>query len=103
MKTDKPEINIKNKKAFFDYEILETYTAGIQLVGSEIKSIREGHITLKGSYCFVDKEEIFVKGMEISTYKYSNKSTLVSTLCSVIACCCPFCDYYLSKPDNTTE
>src|ERR1035437_7859408 len=70
-KSPRPEINIKNKKAFFDYAMIEHFTAGIQLVGSEIKSIREGHITLKGSHCFVDKNEIFVKGMDIQTYKHS--------------------------------
>lgn len=73
-KSPRPEINIKNKKAFFDYAMIEHFTAGIQLVGSEIKSIREGHITLKGSHCFVDKGEIFVKGVEIATYKHAGPS-----------------------------
>lgn len=70
-KKPRPEINIKNKKAFFDYHMIEDFTAGIQLVGSEIKSIREGNITLKGSHCFVDNGELFVKGMDIQTYKHS--------------------------------
>ena len=70
-KQERPEVNIKNKKAFFDYAMLEHFTAGIQLVGSEIKSIREGHITLKGSHCFVDRGQIFVKGMDIQTYKHA--------------------------------
>ena len=48
----KSSIQIKNRRASFDYEFLETYTAGIQLVGTEIKSIRAGKVSLQDAYCF---------------------------------------------------
>ena len=64
----------KNKKAYFDYEILDEYKAGIILTGPEIKSIRAGNINLKGSYVSIEKREAFLKGAHISRYKYdSNK------------------------------
>lgn len=62
----------KNKKAFFDYEILDTYEAGIMLQGCEIKSIREGHVNLKGSYVSEINEELWVRDIHISPYKFSN-------------------------------
>ena len=58
----------KNKDAFFNYEILDKYEAGIQLKGWEIKSIREGNISLKGSFCSFNKNELFVSNMHISLY-----------------------------------
>lgn len=63
-------INIKNKKAFHDYEILEKYVAGIQLSGTEIKSIRLGKISLGEAYCVFHKHELFVRGMQISDYAW---------------------------------
>lgn len=59
----------KNKKAFFDYEILETLEAGIVLSGSEVKSVKAGHIQLKGSYVSVRGEEIWLVSAHISPYK----------------------------------
>ncbi|MFW6043950.1 MAG: SsrA-binding protein SmpB [Marinilabiliaceae bacterium] len=63
-------INIKNKRAYFDYEILEKYVAGIQLSGTEIKSVRAGRASLVESYCYFVKGELWVKGMNISEYFY---------------------------------
>jgi len=65
-------INIKNKKAFHDYEILEKYVAGIQLQGSEIKSIRLGKVSLAESYCLFHRNELFVRGMQIAEYAWSS-------------------------------
>lgn len=70
MKGDK--INIKNKKAHFNYEIGDTFTAGMVLTGTEIKSIRDGKASLTDSYCLVEKGEVWVKGMHISEYFYGS-------------------------------
>lgn len=64
------KINIKNKRAFFDYEILEKFTAGMVLTGTEVKSIRSGKVSLGDSYCFIREGEIFIKGMQIAEYKF---------------------------------
>lgn len=61
-------ILIKNKKATFDFEILERYTAGMQLFGTEIKSIRNGKAGLTETYCTFIKNELWVKNMHIATY-----------------------------------
>ena len=72
MKKDKTRfsntINIKNKRARFEYEFLDLFTAGIVLKGTEIKSIREGKVNLLDSYCYFNKGELFVKGVHISPY-----------------------------------
>jgi SsrA-binding protein len=65
-------INIKNKKAFFEFEILENFTAGIQLQGTEIKSIREGKAGLVDSYCQFFDGELYVKNMHIAEYFFGN-------------------------------
>ena len=62
-------ISIKNKKAFFDYEIIENFFAGIQLAGTEIKSIRGGKAGLVDSYCSFTGNQLFVKNMHISEYE----------------------------------
>ncbi len=61
-----------NKKARHDYFVMETYEAGIELFGTEVKSIRRGQVNLKDSYCYVDKGELFVSGMHISPYEQGN-------------------------------
>ena len=61
-------IEIRNKKASFDYEFLETYEAGIVLVGTEIKSIRMGKVSLVDSFCYFVGNELFVKGMNVAQY-----------------------------------
>lgn len=64
-------VQIKNKKASFEFEFIDTYEAGIMLLGSEIKSIREGKVSLQEAYCFLNKNELYIKGMNISPYKES--------------------------------
>jgi SsrA-binding protein len=61
-------IDIRNKKATFDYELIEHFTAGIVLSGSEIKSIRAGKASLVDSYCYFVENELFVKNMHIAEY-----------------------------------
>ncbi len=63
-------INIKNKRATFDYELVEKLTAGIMLTGTEIKSIRAGKVSLVDSYCFFAKGELWSKGIHIAEYKF---------------------------------
>ncbi|MBO0341213.1 MAG: SsrA-binding protein SmpB [Bacteroidota bacterium] len=66
-------INIKNKRARFDYEILDTYTAGIVLGGTEIKSLRLGKASISQSFCeFNDKGELFVVNMQIDEYSHAS-------------------------------
>ena len=62
----------QNKKARHDYFIEESYEAGIELFGTEVKSIRQGRVNLKDSWCSIDKGEIFVNGMHISPYEHGN-------------------------------
>ena len=65
----KSKIQISNRRASFDYEFLETYTAGIQLVGTEIKSIRAGKASLVDAFCYFDQRgQLYVKGMNIAQY-----------------------------------
>jgi len=66
------KINIRNKKAFHDYEILEKYVAGIQLQGTEIKSIRMGKVSLAESYCIFQNSELYVRGMQIAEYAWGS-------------------------------
>lgn len=66
--TDFKNINIRNKRATFDYEILEEYVAGVVLVGTEIKSIRLGKASLTESYCYFDKGELWLRGMNVAEY-----------------------------------
>ncbi len=63
----------KNKKAFFNYEIVETYEAGISLLGSEVKSVRDGRISLKESYAEVRDGEVFLVSCHISPYPPANR------------------------------
>jgi SsrA-binding protein len=65
------KVNIKNKRARFEYEIIDTYTAGIVLTGTEIKSIRDSKASIAESFCeFNDKGELFVINMTIEEYLY---------------------------------
>ena len=67
------EINIKNRRARFDYEIVEEYVAGIVLTGTEIKSIRAGHASLVDTFCYVSAAgEVWVKNMNITEYFYGS-------------------------------
>lgn len=65
-------VNIKNKKASFDYELLDTYTAGIVLTGTEIKSIRQSKASLADTYCTMINGELWVKGMHVAEYFYGS-------------------------------
>lgn len=70
--TDEIKVVAQNKKAAHDYFILETYEAGIELFGTEVKSIRQGKVNLKDSWCSIDSGEIFACGMHISPYEQGN-------------------------------
>lgn len=65
-------INIKNKRASFDYEFVNTYTAGIVLTGTEIKSIRMGKASLVDTFCYFIRGELWVKNMHIAEYFYGS-------------------------------
>ena len=65
-------VNIKNKRAAFDYELVDTFTAGIVLTGTEIKSIRMGKASLVDTFCFFARQELWVKNMHISEYFYGS-------------------------------
>ena len=62
-----------NKKALFDYEIIEEYEAGLKLYGEEVKSIRNGSINLKGSYILINKNHPYVVGIHIGEYKWGTR------------------------------
>ena len=62
----------QNKKARHDYFVEESFEAGIELCGTEVKSIRQGRVNLKDSWCSVDKGELFVNGMHISPFEQGN-------------------------------
>jgi SsrA-binding protein len=64
---------ISNKKAYYEYSILEKFIAGIKLVGSEVKSIRAGKASIVEAYCFIANDEIFIKGMHIAEHKEGGK------------------------------
>lgn len=68
----KSNIRIENKRARFEYIILDRYTAGIQLFGTEIKSIREGKASLVDSWCAIEHGEIYVKQMHIAEYRFGS-------------------------------
>lgn len=71
-------VNIKNKRATFDYEIVDTFTAGIVLTGTEIKSIRLGKASLVDTFCFFAREELWVKNMHIAEYFYGSYNNHVA-------------------------
>jgi SsrA-binding protein len=62
------DINIRNRQAGFEYELLDKYVAGLILKGTEIKSIREGKVNLQDGYCYFNNGELFVKGINITPY-----------------------------------
>jgi SsrA-binding protein len=68
----KSSIQVKNRRASFDYEFLETYTAGIELVGTEIKSIRAGKVSLQDAYCYFAGNQLFVRGMNVALYHWGS-------------------------------
>lgn len=70
--TKHKEVNIKNKRATFDFAIGDTYTAGLVLTGTEIKSIRDGKASLADTFCYVDNGEVWVKNMYVAEYFYGS-------------------------------
>ncbi len=70
--SDYKNINIRNRRATFDYEIIEEYVAGIVLVGTEIKSLRLGKASLVDSYCYFDRGELWIKGVNIAEYHWGS-------------------------------
>lgn len=68
----KNKVHIKNRRARYDYEFLETFVAGMQLFGTEIKAIREGKAALNDSYCLFLNGELFIRGMHIAEYSHGN-------------------------------
>ena len=68
----KSKIQITNRRASYDYEFLETYDAGIVLVGTEIKSIRAGKASLQDAYCYFSGGELYVRGMNVATYFWAS-------------------------------
>ncbi|MBR5459454.1 MAG: SsrA-binding protein SmpB [Clostridia bacterium] len=72
MMADNIRIIANNKKAYHDYFVEDKYEAGIELAGTEVKSLRLGQVNLKDSYCSVDEGEMFVYGMHISPYEKGN-------------------------------
>ena len=62
----------QNRKAFHDYFVLEKYEAGIELAGTEVKSVRAGQVNMKDSYCSIKNGELFLRGMHISLYEKGN-------------------------------
>lgn len=62
-------IEISNRKAYFEYSIIQKYSAGIELTGTEIKSIREGKASFNDSYCLLIKGELFIRSLHIAEYK----------------------------------
>lgn len=68
----KDSINIKNRKARFNYELLDQYEAGLALQGTEIKSLRAGKASLGEAYCYIHEGEAFVKNMHIAEYSHGN-------------------------------
>ena len=73
-----PPVNIKNKRATFDYELIDTYTAGIVLTGTEIKSIRLGKASLVDTFCYFTKGELWVKNMYVAEYFYGSYNNHVA-------------------------
>lgn len=73
MKKVPSKVRVNNKRASYDYEFLEQYDAGIVLVGTEIKSLRAGKASLQDAFCYFVDGELYVKGMNISTYFWASK------------------------------
>lgn len=80
-------IQIKNKRATFDYELLDTFTAGIVLTGTEIKSIRLGKASLVDTFCIMEKGELWVKNMYIA--EYFTVPIIIMSHAATVNCCLP--------------
>lgn len=65
-------VNIKNKKAYFEYHILDKYTAGIKLLGTEIKSVRESKVNISDAFCAFIDGQLYVRNMHIAEYSHGS-------------------------------
>lgn len=72
-------VNIRNKKASFEYEFIDKLTAGIMLTGAEIKSVRASKASINEAYCFLKKSELWIRGMHISPYEPASYNNLPPT------------------------
>jgi len=72
------EVNIRNRRANFDYNITDTFTAGIVLTGTEIKSLRQGKASLVDTFCYINNGEVWVKNMYIAEYFYGTYNNHVA-------------------------
>ncbi len=72
MAHEEKRVIAQNKKAWHDYFVEEAFEAGIELCGTEVKSVRMGHVNLKDAWCDIDDGELFVRGMHISAYEKGN-------------------------------
>lgn len=72
------DVNIKNRRANFDYQISETFTAGIVLTGTEIKALRQGKASLVDTFCYINNGEVWVKNMYIAEYFYGTYNNHVA-------------------------
>jgi len=66
------QLYIKNKKAYFEYHVLDEYTAGIKLLGTEIKSIREGKVNLNDAFCAFISDQLYVRNLHVSEYSHGS-------------------------------
>jgi SsrA-binding protein len=66
---EQPDINIRNKKASFEYSFIDKFIAGIKLTGTEIKSIRQGKANITDAFCVIEKGEVWVRNMQIQEYE----------------------------------
>lgn len=71
-KTDHPTLQLVNRKARFDFEFIDTFSAGIILAGTEVKAVRESKVSMVDAYCYFVKGELFVKNLHIGEYKHGN-------------------------------
>lgn len=72
-KKEKGPVNIKNRRAKYEYSFIDTYEAGITLTGTEIKSIRQNNANLSDAYCYFEDGELFVKSMFVGEYEHGNR------------------------------
>ena len=66
------DLNIRNKKAYFEYHILEEFTAGVQLLGTEIKSIRDGKANINDAFCAFLNKQLYIRNMHIAEYSHGS-------------------------------
>ena len=84
-------INIRNKKAGFNFTLIEKYIAGIKLTGTEIKSIRLGKANMGDAYCIFYNNELFIRGLSISEYSFACGHLCMCQKCSEGIKECPLC------------